>query len=309
MKRIFQIILIIILIPFAIYFWPSSYGGDTTIMMVQGQSMLPTILPGSLVVAKSAPEYYIGDIVAYEQREGSASKMIVHRIIDETDQGFVIQGDNNPKKDVGYPTEDVILGKVLFSTPYVGDVISMFREPFVLILSAGVLFAFQMEQKRRKERKEKKRCLIMGIPYIPPKLRKAPKKAKKPDYSMFYAAIFINILTYILIQILLANGIRIEGDMVTGFLYRGIVAGLASTLILSFYFGIIFGLFFLAKSYEKKISKSMSYYASYNQSQRLVQKRKSNPMLSIATAGWLLFIMLSIFHLMQLAGNLTPLVS
>lgn len=310
MKRIFQIIFIIILIPFAIYFWPASYGGDTTIMMVQGHSMLPTILPGSLVVAKAAPEYHIGDIVAYEQSEGSASKMIVHRIIDVTEEGFVIQGDNNPRKDAGYPTEDAILGKVLFSTPYVGDILGMFRDPFVLVISAGVLFAIQMEQKRRKERKEKKRCLRLGIPYIPAKLRNTPKKAKKPDYSMFYAAIFINILTYILIQISLENGIRIEGDMVTGFLYRGIVAGLASTLIMAFYFGIIFGLFFLAKSYEKKISKSMTnnYYA-YNQSQRLIQKRKSNPMLSVASAGWLLFIMLSLFHLMQLASNLAPLVS
>ena len=308
MKRIFQIILVIILIPFAIYFWPSSYGGDTTIMMVQGQSMLPTILPGSLVVAKSAPEYHIGDIVAYEQREGSASKMIVHRIVDVEEQGFVIQGDNNPKKDAGFPTEDVILGKVLFSTPYVGDLIGFFREPFVLVLSAVVLFGIQMEQKRRKERKEKKRCLRLGIPYVPPKLRNAPKKAKKPDYSMFYTAIFINILTYILIQISIANGIRIEGDILTGFLYRGIVASLASTLIFTFYFGIIFGLFFLAKSSQHKISRTMYNNYTYKQSQRLIQKRKTNHMLSVATTGWLLFIMLSLFHLMQLAGNLTPLV-
>lgn len=310
MKRIFQIILVIILIPFVIYFWPASFGGDTTIMMVQGHSMLPTILPGSLVVAKAAPEYNIGDIVAYEQSDGGASKMIVHRIIDETEQGFIIQGDNNPRKDVGYPTEDAILGKVLFSTPYVGDVISMFKDPFVLVLSAGVLFAIQMEQKRRKERKEKRRCIRLGIQYIPPKQRNPPKKAKKPDYSMFYAAIFINILTYILIQISLENGIRIEGDMITGFLYRGITAGLASTLIMAFYFGIIFGLFFLAKSYEKKNSRTRSnYFTAYNQSQRLIQKRKSNPMLSVASTGWLLFIILSLFHLMQLASNLAPLVS
>ena len=309
MKRIFQIILIIILIPFVLYFWPASFGGDTTIMMVQGQSMLPTILPGSLVVAKAAPEYFIGDIVAYEQSEGSGSKMIVHRIIDVTEQGFVIQGDNNPKKDAGYPTEDVILGKVLFSTPYVGDIISMFRNPLVLVVSAGVLFAIQIEQKRRKERKEKRRCLILGIPYIPPKLRNTPKKGKKPDYSMFYAAIFINILTYILIQISLGNGLRIEGDMITGFLYRGVVAGLASTLIMAFYFGIIFGLFFLAKSYEKKNSRTISdNFTAYNQSQKLMQKRKSNPMLSVASTGWLLFIMMSLFHLMQLASNLAPLV-
>src|SRR3989304_6440445 len=99
MKRIIKIISIIILIPFVIYFWPASLGGDTTIMLVQGQSMLPTILPGSMVIAKAAPDYQIGDIVAYEQKEGGSSKTIVHRIIDVDEKGFVIQGDNNPRKD------------------------------------------------------------------------------------------------------------------------------------------------------------------------------------------------------------------
>ena len=64
--------------------------------------MLPTIVPGSLVVAKAAPEYGVGDIVAYELREGSASKIVVHRIMEVTPQGFIIQGDNNPKKDYAY---------------------------------------------------------------------------------------------------------------------------------------------------------------------------------------------------------------
>lgn len=305
MKNLLKIILIIILIPFAIYFWPASYGGDTTIMMVQGQSMLPTILPGSLVVAKQASEYNVGDIVAYDQKD--AHRIVVHRIVEENPSGFIIRGDNNPRNDAGVHKEDVILGTVIFSTPYVGDVISMFRNPVVLILSAAVLFGFQMEQKRRKEKKEKRRCLQLGIPYVPEKLRKAQKKAKKPDYSMFFAAIFINILTFILTQISIENGIQPQGDMITGFLYNVIVPGLASTLIFAFYFGIIFGLFFLAKSYERKINKyNTSSYSEGNNFQRLIQKRKSNPILAIASVGWVLYILMSIFHLMSFVGNVLP---
>lgn len=298
------------MIPFLIYFWPSTFGGDTTIMMVQGQSMLPTILPGSLVVAKAAPEYNVGDIVAYELREGSASKIVVHRIMEITDHGFVIQGDNNPRKDTGFPKEDVILGTVLFSTPYVGDIIGMFRDPFVLIISSAVIFGIQMGQKRRKERKEKLRCIRLGIPYISSKSRNPSKKEKKPDYSMFYAAIFVNILTFILTQIVIGNGIRPEGDFLTGFLYRGIVPGLASTLIFAFYFGIIFGLFYLAKSYERKISKRRLLYNTNNiSSTRLIQKKKSNPMLSIASTGWILYVIMSIFYLVTLASDVTPLIN
>jgi len=154
MSKRLQIIILIALIPFAIYFWPTSLGGDTTIMMVQGQSMLPTILPGSLLVAKAAPEYNIGDIVAYEQRDGGASKIVVHRIIDVDNNGFIIKGDNNPKKDAGYPTEDEILGTVLFSTPYVGDILGLFRNPIALVISSVGILGIQMEKKRRKEREK-----------------------------------------------------------------------------------------------------------------------------------------------------------
>ena len=305
MKRLIKVISVIIIIPFVIYFWPASLGGDTTIMLVQGQSMLPTILPGSLVVAKAAPDYQIGDIVAYEQKEGGSSKIVVHRIIDVDSRGFIIQGDNNPRKDVGYPTEDDILGTVLFSTPYVGDILGMFKNPYILVISAGIIFAIQIEQKRRKERKEKRRCILLGIPYVPPKLRNSLKKDKKPDYSMFFAAIFINILTFVLTQITIENGIKPEGDFLTHFLYNGIVPTLASTIIFAFYFVVIFGLFYLAKSYEKKSTKTSAYYSNAgNNSQRLMQRKKSNPMLAIASIGWLLYILVAIFNLMTLATTL-----
>ncbi len=301
MNKRLKIISIIVILPFVIFFWPSSLGGDTTVMMVQGSSMLPTILPGSLVVAKAAPEYGVGDIVAYELREGGASKIIVHRIMEVTDNGFVIQGDNNPKKDIGFPGEDVILGTVLFSTPFVGDLLGMFKNPLVLVVAAAIIFGVQMEQKNRKERKEKRRCIRLGIPYISSKLRKASKKRKKPDYSMFFAAIVFNVVTFILTQISIEDGIKPQGDMITGFLYNGIAPGLANTLIFVFYFGIIFGLYFLAKSYERKARyrRLISYTAGNT---TLIQKQKSNPMLMVSSVGWLLFVIMSFFHVMTLVG-------
>ena len=308
MKRLIQIILFIIMMPFVIYFWPASLGWDTTIMLVQGQSMLPTILPGSLVVAKTAQEYNVGNIVAYEQRDGSASKIIVHRIMEITDKGFVIQGDNNPKKDVGFPQESDILGTVLFATPHVGDVIGLFKNPIVMAVAAGALFLVQMQQNKRKERKEKLRCYRLGIPYVPQKLRNAAKKAKKPDYSMFYAAIFFNVLTFALIQISIENDIKPEGDFLTGFMYKAIVPGLASTLIFAFYFVVIFGLYFLAKSSEKKLQKRKILYTSIG-NQELLRKQKSSSMISIASTGWTLYILMSLFHLMALASNLSHIVN
>jgi len=135
------------------------------------------------------------------------------------------------------------------------------------------------------------------------------KKAKKPNYSIFFAAIFVNILTFILTQIAIENNIKLEGDMVTGFLYTSVIPGLASTLILSFYFGIIFGLYFLTKRYERKsYRKRLISYEMTKNPQELLQKNKSNPMLAVASIGWLLFILMSGFHLITLASSLTPIV-
>lgn len=300
MNKKAQLVIVISLIPFAIYFWPAALGGDTTIMMVQGQSMLPTILPGSLVVAKAAPEYNVGDIVAYTQRDGGASKIIVHRIIEETDDGFIIKGDNNPKEDVGAPTEDDILGTVLFSTPYVGDVIGIFKNPVILIFAAVITMIIQMKQKKRKEKREKVRCARLGIPYIPPKMRNPSKKAKKPDYSLFFAAILLNVVAFVLTQISIENGTRPEGDMLTGFLYKAIVPGLASTLIFAFYFAIIFGLYHLAKSSEKKHTNRLISYESTHNYQKLTQAKKSTAMLSVASLGWLLFIIMTLFNVISM---------
>ena len=311
MKRRIKIISVLVMIPLAIYFWPAALGGDTSFLIVQGKSMLPTILPGSLIVTKEAPEYHIDDIVAYEQREGRASKIVVHRIIDETENGFVIKGDNNPKKDAGFPNEDVIIGKIAFSTPYVGDLLGLFKNPAFLIVEAIALTAIQWLQKNKKEKREKFRCRMLGIPYIPLKVKNEQKKPKKPDYSMFFGAIVINIVTFVLTQISIENEIRVAGDFLTGFLYRGVVPGMASVLIFAFYFGIIFGLYFLAKSYDKKLQKTraVQQYMNMKNPQGLVIRKKSNIMLTLASAGWLLFILMSVFNLISMASDIAPLVN
>ena len=309
MNKRLKILAVIAIIPFVIYFWPATVGGDTTIMIVQGNSMLPTILPGSLVVAKTAPEYNVDDIVAYEADYSGAKKIVVHRIIEERPNGFVIQGDNNPKKDVGLPTEDAILGKVLFSAPYMGDALGMLRNPIFLIFAAGAVFGVQTMQKTRKQRKEKLRYIRYGIPIPSKKNKSLQKTPKKPDYSMFVGAIIFNVITYIALVFLIENDVTPKGDSITGFLFISIIPHIASILITAFYFGIIFGLFILAKKYQKKIDKRMAVAAYYGQSITLLKKKQYNPILTIASVGWLLFILLSIFHLMAIGTDLAPIIS
>jgi len=296
-----KLILIAILIPFIFYFWPTALGGETTVLIVQGNSMLPTILPGSLVVAKEAPSYGTDDIVAYQWKQGTATKNIVHRIIDETDNGFAIKGDNNRKKDPGFYTEDDILGTVIFATPYVGDLLGLLRNPVVLVLSGVVLAAIQMEQKRRKKKKEKLRRIRIGIPKTIIPKQKSPKK---PDYTLFFAALAFNVLTFITIQFSIASNIRPIGDILTGFLFKILESSFASTIIFALYFLFIFGLYFIAKLYEAKSYKRKTRSRKKSNLQLLIGK-ESNPVLAIASFLWILFILMSLFHLMSIAKELS----
>ena len=297
-----KLILIAISIPFILYFWPTALGGDTTVLIVQGNSMLPTIQPGSLVVAKEAPSYGTNDIVAYTWKQGSATKNIVHRIIDETDNGFVIKGDNNRKKDPGFYTEDDMLGTVVFATPYVGDLLGLLRNPVVLVLSGVGLAAIQMEQKRRKKKKEKLRRIRLGIPKT--NILSKQKSPKKPDYTLFFAALAFNVLIFIALQFSIASNMRPTGDVLTGFLFRILESSFASTIIFALYFMFILGLYFIAKLYEAKSYKT-KLRSRKKSNLRLLVGKESNPMLALASFLWIMFILMSLFHLMAIGKDLS----
>ncbi len=273
--------------------------------------MLPTIQPGSLVIAQAQLEYQIDDIVAFAQREGSAQRIVVHRIIDETERGFIIKGDNNPKKDPGYHTSDIILGKVVLAAPYVGDLLGAMRDPLVLIITGLVLAVFQMEQSRRKKKKEKLRRIRLGITKQTASiLEEGKKKQKKPNYVLFFAAIGINIITYLAVMYSIAStGFRPGGDVVTGFLFNMFESTYANTISFAIYLVFIIGLYFLAKLYEVKAYRTKAYRSKTSSSRKmskmqLILGKDYNPMLAVASFLWLLFILMSMYHLMAITNDL-----
>ena len=310
LNRRIKIILTAILLLIVAYFWPSALGGNTEIMIVQGDSMLPTILPGSLVIAQAQLEYQIDDIVAFAQREGNAQRIVVHRIIDETERGFIIKGDNNPKKDPGFHTSDIILGRVVLAAPYVGDLLGAMRDPIVLIITGLVLAVFQMEQSRRKKKKEKLRRIRLGITKQTASiLEEGKKKQKKPDYTLFIAAIGFNIITYLALLFTVSSGFRPAGDVVTGFLFNMFDSTYAATISFAIYFVFIIGLYFLAKLYEAKAYRTKAFRSKTSLSRkkskmRLLLGKEFNPMLAVASFLWLLFILMSLYHLMAIYNDL-----
>jgi len=316
LKRIFKLIFVIALIPFAVYLWPSALGGSAGFLIVQGKSMLPTILPGSLVVTKQAESYNIDEIVAYDAGEDLGHKVIVHRILDITDDGsYIIKGDNNPVKDFGFPTQDQILGKVIFSTPYVGDLVGMLRNPIVLIVAGGVIAVIQNQNKNRKKKKERLRQIRLGIsPSSITQEQKAEKtKPKKPDYTLFILAIGFNVFTYVSHLVLISSDKIVTGDFLTGFMYKILSPYLASTISFALYFVLILGLYFAAKYFEIRKKQRLMLYGDTPKKKKstisLLIGRETHPMLAVSSLGWLLFIIMSIFYLIGIVKDLATIMN
>jgi signal peptidase len=113
--------------------------GNIKLMVVQSGSMEPKIKTGSIVMIKPISDYKVGDIITF----GPYSKTkapTTHRIFEiKTLDGqsvYVTKGDANNAQDLREITKGDILGKVLFSVPYLGYAVEFAKQPmgFILII-------------------------------------------------------------------------------------------------------------------------------------------------------------------------------
>jgi len=111
-----------------------------SLKMVLSGSMGPAIKTGSIVAVKPAhsassgqADYKIGDVITFKKGQGEEN-ILTHRIIGQTEQGFITQGDANNVADASPVKEEAILGKVVFAVPYAAYAANFARSKFGLIL-------------------------------------------------------------------------------------------------------------------------------------------------------------------------------
>lgn len=142
--------------------------GNIQVKIVQSGSMEPAIRTGSIVLIKPSNSYFKGDIVTF----GEDTKNTVpttHRIVEEEIvEGtffFTTKGDANEDPDTNKLSQDDIIGRVLFSFPYMGFVLDFARKPvgFALLIGIPVLVIVvdelskilkEVSKMREKKRKE-----------------------------------------------------------------------------------------------------------------------------------------------------------
>ena len=103
--------------------------------IVQSGSMEPAIKTGSLVITTKSAEYNNGDIISFKSKD-DPKRIITHRIGYRDEKGILTIGDANEKFDLGRTDESQIIGKVVFTIPYIGYVANLAKNPkgFILLV-------------------------------------------------------------------------------------------------------------------------------------------------------------------------------
>ncbi|MEX0834528.1 MAG: hypothetical protein WD010_00435, partial [Nitriliruptor sp.] len=115
--------------------------------------MLPTYTASDLVVVTKASDYDVGDVVAY--RSDQLGAVVLHRIVDVDDDGYVTSGDNNDWLDPDRPTADELMGTARLRVPGAGRLLEVptpLRAAMVTMLAALALFGGHRIRHRRARR-------------------------------------------------------------------------------------------------------------------------------------------------------------
>ena len=141
--------------------------GNYKLMVVQSGSMEPAIKMGSIVVVKPADDYKIGDIISFG-RVTETKGPTTHRIYDikvaENKVFYITKGDANNAPDQEEVPKREIIGKVLFSVPYIGFAVDFAKKPLgfaiIIIVPAAAIIYDEVKKiygeikKRKKSKSE-----------------------------------------------------------------------------------------------------------------------------------------------------------
>lgn len=126
---------------------PPALGGKTTLVTVDGTSMLPHYKRSDLVALRPAAHYTVGDVVGY--RSAILHRVVIHRITAIHDGHYTFKGDNNSFTDPEQPTRADLVGKDAIHLPAAGNALQRLRRPWILAtLAALAVLALGIDIRR-----------------------------------------------------------------------------------------------------------------------------------------------------------------
>lgn len=162
---------IVCIVIFWYLFAPTKLGGNSSYVIVDGNSMEPKFHTGDLVILAKANSYQVGDVVSY--MDPMVNAHIIHRIIGVEDDHFIMKGDNNNWIDLTHPMTSDVLGKKFIYLPKFGNYIKWLRVPgnmslVVGLFGGGIIMSMTIQTKnpnmKRKSRKSSVNVSNFEIP-------------------------------------------------------------------------------------------------------------------------------------------------
>ena len=150
---------------------PPQLGGSTRYAVVHGTSMEPRFHRGDLVLLRTASEYRVGDIAAYQSPE--LGRTVMHRIVRKAGDRYQFKGDNNDFLDSPAPQRVELAGKHWLRIPAAGNLLGMLRTPVVAALIAGLLALLVAGGGAKESRRRRRRTRDSGAPGPPARCRRA----------------------------------------------------------------------------------------------------------------------------------------
>lgn len=118
--------------------------GNYKIFTVQSGSMEPAIKTGSVVVVKPESSYKTGDVITFTEKN-NPKLTTTHRIFGTDEGGFITKGDANNSTDSAKVAGNQIIGKTIFSVPYLGYPVSFAKTQkglLILVIIPSIIIIY-----------------------------------------------------------------------------------------------------------------------------------------------------------------------
>lgn len=140
----------LLLVPFVAY-------GLSTILpvydsfIVTSGSMEPEILTGSIIYVKNTDPsaIQVNDTITFQSDDHFTTHKVIERQEGVRGYSYRTKGVANEKPDPGWITEDQLVGKVVFSVPYLGYLVNwagtFYGLVFLVIIPAAIILAYEFK--------------------------------------------------------------------------------------------------------------------------------------------------------------------
>jgi signal peptidase I len=183
-SRLATVALVLLTVAAWLVLAPTSVGGSTDYVTTHGVSMAPRIHTGDLALVRPAARYRVGEIVAY--RSPLLHTVVLHRIVGQAGDHYVLKGDNNNFLDPTHPGRAEIIGKLWLRLPHGGVVLGWLRTPAIAaVLSGGAALLLLLGGgQRRRRRRDRRR------PHAAPN-HQGDRPMSRPSHPISARQIFI----------------------------------------------------------------------------------------------------------------------